>query len=291
MKHEHAVGLVLEGGAMRGIYTAGVLDAFLKNDIHFPYVVSVSAGTAMGASYVSRQFDRSRQVVRTFINDHRYMSFRNLIREGYLFSRKFAYDTIPNHLIPFDMKTFLESPTRFVTGTTDCVTGDPVYFDKDTQDFHAVIAASAGMPFMSRMIDYQGLKLLDGGISDSIPIRKAMADGYERNVLILTRPKGYLKTSVKGSGLIKFLYRKYPKLAEAMLNRACMYNETLTLIEKLEAQGKVFVIQPSEALPVSRLERCVPKLQQAYDIGFAQGEQATDALRKYVSVSCGTAPC
>ncbi len=284
----HHVGLVLEGGAMRGIYTAGVLDAFLKEDIHFPYVVGVSAGVAMGASYVSQQFGRSLAVVKTFINDPRYLSLRNLVREGYVFSRKFAYDEIPNRLIPFDMKTLREVPVRFVSGTTDCGTGKAVYYEKDTPDLHSVIAASAGMPFLSRMIEYDGRELLDGGISDSIPIRKAIADGFERNVIILTRPKGYLKSTTKGAGFIRFYYRKYPKLAEAMINRAQAYNETLSLIGTLAGEGKVFVVQPSQALPVSRLERSKDRLQRVYDIGFEQGCQSAEALRTFLSVSCKT---
>ncbi|HZG70764.1 MAG TPA: patatin family protein, partial [Chondromyces sp.] len=175
----NSTGLVLEGGGMRGLYTAGVLEYFLENDIEFPYVIGVSAGACMAASYLSKQLGRNAKVNIGYANDRKYLSFRNLIKNGELFGMDYLFNKIPNELVPFDYKAFEDNPSEFVIGTTDCKTGEPVYFSrKEYQaDVLTPIRASSSLPFMAPIVSFQGFDLLDGGLSDPVPLKKAEQDG------------------------------------------------------------------------------------------------------------------
>lgn len=272
-------GLILEGGGLRGIYTAGVLDCFLKNDLEFPYVIGVSAGACIGFSYVAKQFGRDRQIMTTYNNDPRYFSLRNLLREGNIFSRQFLYHEIHYNLAPFDAKTFDSSATKMYFVATDCRTGKAVYFEGHDPDRLITIAGSASLPFLSKMVKYKDQLLLDGGITDSIPIRKSLADGNNKNIVILTRPLGYRKKPTRAEGLIKFFYRKYPQLAAAIINRPKVYNETLEFIEKLERTGKVLVIRPSVNLKVNRIEKNKDRLNAQYKLGYADTEKLLPRIK------------
>ncbi len=276
---EKKTGLVLEGGAMRGIFTAGVLDFFMKRDLYFPYVIGVSAGALQACSYVSGQFGRSKEVTMKLIRDPRYISLRNLIREGGMFGLDFMFDEVTKKIIPFDFDTFLRSEQEFAVGVTDCETGRIRFFYKSQmgiEDFFTVCKASSSMPLVSKKVCFQGRCYLDGGISDSIPLGRAISDGYEKNVVVLTRNKGYRKKPSKGSMKIaRVEYRRYPHLLEAMENRHRLYNETLDRIEALEEEGKVFVIRPTLAVRVGRMERDKRKLFEFYKEGYR------DARRRY----------
>ena len=246
--------LILEGGGLRGIFSAGVLDYLLENNIHFPYVIGTSMGACNGASYVSKQYERSLRIPLNYLDDKRYLSMRNLIREGNLFGMGFIFNEVPYKLDPFDFDTFERSKQTFITVATSCETGEPTYFSKNDLDRMTVLKsleASTSLPFLSTMKDIDGKTYLDGGIADSIPIKKARQDGFNKQVIVLTRPLEYLKSTSKMTKvkvMAPIYYHKYPKLVNKIINRANGYNETLDQIEKLEKNGMVFVIRPQEPI-------------------------------------------
>lgn len=269
-------GLVLEGGGLRGQYTAGVLDAFLDAKLSFPYLVGVSAGSSIGCSFVSRQRGRNLEIIERFRNDPRYLSWRNFIRTGSLFGMDFIFDEIPHGLVPFDFATFERSQTRFVTVCTDCERGEAVYYGKEGDNL-TVLKASASMPYLSRPVNYDGRKLLDGAITDALPLRKAIVDGFALNVVVLTRPAGYRKTEERGPSPSLF-YGRWPLLVEALRTRVKRYNEQLEFVEAEEAAGRALVIRPSRDLGISRTEKDVAKLRSLYELGLSDGAAAAAKL-------------
>lgn len=276
-------GLVLEGGGMRGLYTAGVLEYFLEQDLYFPYNIGVSAGAAMAASYLSRQKGRNKKVNLGFIEDKRYISFSNYIKNREIFGMDFIFDEIPNRLVPFDMETFLNNPEEFIIVTTDCETGETVYYDKTNhgKDMVLLLRASSSLPFVAKSVEYQGRYLLDGGITDPIPIKKAVEDGYKKNVLIMTKPAGYFKK--KPSRLSRlFKYKEHPKINELLAVRYKRYNETLKYIEEQEKAGNLFVFRPSKTLPVGRMERKKERLEEMYKLGLKDAKDQFDKLKKFL---------
>jgi predicted patatin/cPLA2 family phospholipase len=280
-KLEHA--LILEGGGLRGNYTAGVLDAFLKKELEFPLVAGVSAGAGMGCSFVSKQKERNLYILKTFRKDPRYLSVRSFIKTGNYFGLDFIYNDLPNKYVPFDIETFLASPTRFVTVCTDCETGEAAYFEKGP-DILTMMKASSAMPFLSRMIEYQGRKFLDGGISDSIPLAKILSEGFSKNVVVLTHPEGYRrKKEIQPPA--RLIYRKYPRLIKALESFVTRYNQSLAFAEEEEAVGRALLIRPSVDLKVSRTEKDVGKLVRLYELGLKDGEAA--ALR-LLNLASGT---
>lgn len=272
------IGLVLEGGGMRGVYSGGVLDFFMEHDLYFPYVIGVSAGACHGSSYVARQIGRNKKVTIDYIDHPNYLSYRNLFREKSLFGMKLIFDELPNRLVPFDFDTFYASPQTFIVGTTDCMSGEPVYFSKDSADMLAVLRASSSLPFVSPVVTIDGRPLLDGGVSDPIPIRKAIADGNEKNVIILTRNREYRKEPFKLKWLAGKVYRKHPGLVDTLIRRHKVYNDTLAYIEELEQKGKAFVIRPSQPLVVDRIEKNKEKLSALYAQGYADAQRIADSL-------------
>lgn len=277
------IGLVLEGGGMRGLYTAGILDFFMEKELYFPYVVGVSAGACNAASYISRQKGRNKRINIDYISDSRYLSYRNLIKEKSLFGMNFLFDEIPNKLDPFDYNVFSNSTQKFIIGTTDCESGKPFYFDKDCEeDILKIIRASSSIPLLSPIVEIKGKKLLDGGVTDSIPIRKAQEDGMEKNIIILTRNKGYRKTPYRFKMFIKSKYRKYPNLIKAIFDRYTMYNDTLDYVEKLENEKKAFVFRASRPIDVDRLEKNKEKLQALYEMGYEDAKSNYDKMIKWI---------
>lgn len=281
------IGLVLEGGGMRGVYTAGVLDFFMEKDLYFPYVIGVSAGACNAASYISKQTGRSKKINIKYIKNPKYLSIRNLILEKSIFGIKFVYDELPNRLEPFDYKTFQDSQQKFVIGTTDCITGEAVYFEKNNcrENILQVIRASSSLPLLAPMVKIKDKVLLDGGLADSIPVKKAMEDGYLKNIIILTRNKEYRKEPTKLTGLIKFKYKKYPKLIDTIFNRYKVYNKTLDYIISLEEKEQVFVIRPSSDLKVDRLEKNPDKLAALYQLGYEDAKKNYNKIVDWIQKS------
>lgn len=277
------IGLVLEGGGMRGLYTAGILDYFMEKSLYFPYVIGVSMGACNASSYISRQIGRNKNVTINYIRDPRYLGFRNIFKCKSILGIDFIYDKIPKKLEPFDFDVFTNAKEKFVIVTTDCKTGKPVYFDKDTdKDILTIIKASSSLPFISPIVKYNDLCLLDGGISDSIPIKKSIQDGNGKNIVILTRPKEYRKKPFKHKRILRKFYGKYEGIIKAIENRHNMYNSTLDYIEKLEKENKIFVIRPSENLKVGRLEKNKDKLEKIYTMGYADCKRYYDSIAKWI---------
>jgi predicted patatin/cPLA2 family phospholipase len=265
-------GLILEGGGLRGNYTAGVLDAFLDRGIQFAYVIGVSAGAGMGASFVSAQRGRNLEILKKYRKDKRYLSFSSFIRTGNYFGLDFIFHEIPEKLIPFDFDAFNRYPGRFVAVCTDCETGQAAYFEK-TREFMTALKASSALPYVSRMVDYQGKKYLDGAITDAIPLKKTIAEGYPENVVVLTRPAGFHRKEEAHPPASMF-YHKYPCLIAALKNRISEYNRSLQFVEAEAAAGRILVIQPSQDLKITRTEKSVKKLIAFYELGLQDGIEA-----------------
>lgn len=280
------IGLVLEGGGMRGLYTCGVLEFFMEENLYFNYIIGVSAGACNAVSYISRQKGRNKKVNIDFSNNWRYMSFRNFLKEKSFIGMNYIFDEIPNKHVKFDFQAFSKASCKFLVGVTDCRTGTPLYFNKeDISDGFYALRASSSLPVISPMVNFKGYELLDGGITDSIPIVKSINDGNDKNIIILTRNKGYRKTPMKFGNLIKMKYKKYPLLVKALMNRYKKYNETLDYIEQLENQGKAIVIRHSGELKVGRLERNSQKLLELYESGYEDAKNSYEEIIKFIQKS------
>ena len=279
-------GLVLEGGGLRGIFTAGVLDFFIQQGVHFPYHIGVSAGAVMASSYISRQFGRNRKTTINYINNPKYLSLRNYLREGSLFGMDFLFNQLPNKLEPFDYDTFFRDPAIFKIGATDCVTGNTTFFEKNGCSKQALmkrLIASSSIPFFSPQVEIEGSLFLDGGISDPIPIEQSLKDGNAKNVIILTRNLAYQKSPFKPQFLAKLKYGKYPRLVDSLLQRHHKYNGTLQKIATLEKNHQVFVIRPQQNLKVGRLEKNTSKLLALYHEGMNTASQRFNELKEWSS--------
>ncbi|MCL2521697.1 MAG: patatin family protein [Erysipelotrichales bacterium] len=276
--------LILEGGGTRGFYSSGVLDAFMEEGIMFPYIIGVSAGTANALSYVSGQKGRNRTIVEHYVGNHRYVSKRNLIKHRSLFGYDFIFKTVPKKHLFWDQEVFEETDIKLLTGAINCQTGSTVWFEKDElgDNFQAT-RASCSVPIVARIVEYNGLKLLDGGISDPIPIEKSIADGNTFHVIVLTQNQGYIKTAFKQKRLIKLMYRKYPALVEAIIKRHDIYNRQLALCENLERENKALIIRPLKPLSVDRTTRNIDKLLELYDEGQVEGAVAIKKLMEYLN--------
>ncbi|OIK09579.1 patatin family protein [Bacillus sp. MUM 116] len=278
------VGLVLEGGGMRGVYTAGVLENFLENQLFFPYVIGVSAGACNAASYLSEQKGRNKTVTIQYASDPRYISWRNYFKNRQFFGMDFIFDEIPNQHIPYHYDVFYNSPSEFVVGTTDCLTGEAVYFKKKDygKELLTVLRASSSLPFIAPEITYQNKILLDGGISDPIPIKKAQADGFKKNIVILTRNIEYRKKASKFHFLVDRKYPDYKGLQKALRNRFQIYNDTLAYLEREENNGNVFIIRPLKPLQVGRMERNPVRLEELYNQGYEDAKALRGKIVEYV---------
>lgn len=277
-------GLILEGGAMRGLFTAGVTDVMLENGIEFDGLVGVSAGACFGCNYKSRQPGRTLRYNLKYCRDPRYCSFRSLIRTGDLYGADFCYLEIPKRLDPFDYEAFRLNPMEFHVVCTDVETGEPVYRKLEHADREEMlwIRASASMPLVSRIVEVDGYRMLDGGVSDSVPLKYFEGLGYDRNVVILTQPEGYVKQPNKLIPLMRRSLRRYPRIVEAMARRHKVYNENLAYIRRREEQGTVLVIRPEAKLEVGHVEHDPAKLQAVYDLGRAAGQKSLSSLRDFL---------
>ena len=274
MQIDRKTGLVLEGGGMRGVFTSGVLDAFMKHNLTFPYVVAVSAGACNGMSYVSHQPRRARISNIDYLERYKYIGIRHLVTQGCIFDRDLLYDKFPNQYLPFDFDTFFNSEMEFEMVTTNCRTGLPMYLSErhDRQRALDIVRASSSLPYVSKIVEVDGEPMLDGGIVDSIPVERAIAKGFPRNVLVLTRNKGYRSTG-RDHKTPRFVYRNYPRLRVALSHRIEAYNAQLDMIDRMEAEGRVLCIRPERPMEVGRIEKDTAKLERLYEEGFMLGER------------------
>ena len=276
-------GLVVEGGGMRGVYTAGVLDYFMEKNLYFDDCYGVSAGACHISSYVSKQIGRSMKVTLDYINDKRYCSVNSLIKTGDMFGVEMLYDLIPNKLELYDYDTFNKFKGNFYSVVTNCKTGKAEYIKiKDMKKDIIAVRASSSLPLLSRIVEINGKEYLDGGITDSIPIKKSIKDGHKKNVVILTRDKTYRKSKPKFLSFFKLKYKKYPNLVKAIENRYKMYNETLDFIEEEKAKNKVFIIQPKLPVKISRIEKDKDKLKALYNQGYEDAKEIYEDLMKFL---------
>ena len=277
-------GLVLEGGAMRGLFTAGVLDVLMENNISFDGAAGVSAGVAFGCNYKSNQHGRAIRYNTRFCNDKRYCSIQSLVKTGDMFGADFCYRRIPLELDAIDIEAYNSSEMEFFAVCTDVTTGKPVYYSCDRIDGNTLewIRASASLPLVSRIVEIDGMKLMDGGISDSIPLKFMEERGYEKNIAVLTQPRNYRKQPSKLIGAVRIKMRKYPELVRAMENRHKMYNNQLKYIKSAEGRGRVFVIAPPEKLPIGHIEHNPDKMREVYRIGRKTANQNLDRIIEFM---------
>jgi len=278
-------GLVLEGGALRGMFSCGVLDFFLEQGISFDGMIGVSAGAVFGCNFKSRQIGRAIRYNKRLCRDIRYGTFWSWLRTGDFFDADFCYREIPDELDPFDRKAFAENPMAFYLVCTDVISGKAVYRRCDagsSEDFQWM-RASGSMPFFSRPVTIGGARYLDGAVTDSIPLRFFEENGYEKIVVILTQPAGFRKKAPAPERVLKLLLHRYPALAEALAHRHEIYNAQLQYVEEQAKAGRILLIRPEAPLPIHRLCREPDLLQQTYDLGRVQAEKHGSAIRNFLS--------
>lgn len=279
-------GLILEGGAMRGLFTAGVMDVLMENGVEFDGIIGVSAGAAFGCNYKSGQIGRALRYNIKYCRDKRYCGINSLLKSGNIYNTGFCYGEVPLSLDKFDFDAYLKNPAEFYVVCTDVESGRSVYHKYTGAEDSGFdwIRASASMPLVSQIVNIDGKKLLDGGISDSIPVKYFESIGYNKNVAVLTQTKEYRKGKNRMMPLIRRRYKMYPKLIEVAENRFLMYNEQKEYVSKREAEGELFVIRPDEPIPVGRVEKNPKKLKLAYDIGRSTANKKLDGLIAYLGM-------
>lgn len=279
------VGLLLEGGAMRGLYTVGALDVLMKNNINFDGIVGVSAGALFGINYKSKQPGRALRYNLKYAKEKNYMGWYSFLKTGDIMNKEFCFNKLVNELDPIDYDTFKKSTEEFWAVVTNIETGKPEYIKVDDlkkNEQIEALRASGSMPFVSNPVEIDGKKYLDGGIADSIPIDKIMDMGFDKVVVILTRTMGYRKE--KGNQLLaKLKYRKYPNFIKTIENRYLMYNEELDKIESLENDNKIFVIRPSRKVNIKRIEKDNSRIQEMYDLGYEDMSEKLNELNRYLN--------
>ena len=280
-------GLVLEGGAMRGLFTCGIIDVMMEAGIEPNGLIGVSAGAAFGCNYKSRQPGRAIRYNKRFAKDKRYCSWQSWLKTGNLYNAEFGYHIIPTQYDIYDDQAFDENPMAFYAVCTNVETGGPVYkrLEKATPLTYDWIRASASMPFVSKVVELEGLKVLDGGVADSIPLAYFESIGYERNVVILTQPDGYVKEHNPLMPLMRVALRKYPRMIEAMDKRHLMYNEELAYLEEQERRGNILLIYPQDTLPIGRTEQDEQKMRRIYAMGREKAEEMLSEIRAFVEAS------
>lgn len=278
-------GLVLEGGAMRGLFSAGVIDVLMEHGINFDGIVGVSAGAAFGCNMKSRQAGRAIRYNTKFANDWRYCSLRSLLTTGDIFGGEFCYHYLPKHLDIFDNEAFNNNPQEFFAVCTDVETGEPIYkrLMKADDECYEWIRASASMPLASKIVNINGRKVLDGGISDSIPLKFMQQQGYEKNIVVTTQPAGYVKEKNSFLPLMRLQLRRYPRFLDAVANRHEMYNAQLEYVAEQERQGKTLVLRPESALTIGHITHDADKMWETYNIGRALAEKRLEEIKEYVA--------
>lgn len=282
-------GLIMEGGAMRGLFTAGIIDVLMENKVKFDGAIGVSAGAAFGCNYKSGQIGRVIRYNTKFIRDKRYCGLRVLLKTGNIYSTEFCYGEVPLKYDIFDFDAFEKNPMEFYVVCTDVETGKAVYhkfMGREDNGFDW-IRASASMPIVSQIVKIGNKKLLDGGISDSIPVRYFEKIGYDRNIVILTRPKGYVKKKNKMLPLIRRMYKNYPEFIKTAENRHNEYNGAIEYINEREKSGELFVIQPQKPIPVGRVEKNPEKLRKAYEMGRQTATENLSAIINFLEKNNG----
>ena len=279
------VGLILEGGAMRGLYTAGVLDVFLENeDIKIDTIIGVSAGALFGVNYKSRQKGRTLRYNLKYANDERYMGFKSLVKTGDIVNKEFCYDELPNKLDIFDNETYKKSPEEFYAVVTNLDTGKPEYIKiEDAQKDIEYLRASGSMPYVSKIVQIDGKKYLDGGTSDSIPVDEMMKMGVDKVIVVLTRPIEYRKKK-SSKKISKWYYKRYPNYIDTLNNRYKMYNSEVEKVISLGKDKKIFVIRPSRLVDIKRIERDTLKLKEMYDLGVEDAKNSLKDLKNYLEI-------
>lgn len=279
------IGLVLEGGALRGLFTAGVLDVMMDNGVKIDGIIGTSAGALFGVNYFSKQRGRVIRYNKRFCNDKRNISIKSYITTGNIVNKDFAFYKVPYELDIFDDEEYRKNNTGFLATVTNVETGKAEYLDVNSvfNDME-VLRASSAIPLLSNLVKIDGKKYLDGGIGDSVPVEKMLELGYDKVIVILTQPIGYIKEALgnKKEKIVKLKYKKYPKFVQAMLDRHLRYNLCLESIDRLEKENKIFVIRPKEKLNISVMERDENKLQNIYDLGINEANEKIDSLKEYI---------
>ena len=280
-----STGIVMEGGAMRGMFTAGVLDVMMENGITFDGAVGVSAGAIFGCNLKSKQIGRAIRYNKRFAKEWRYCSVASLILTGDMFGAEFCYEKVPFHYDPFDLETYRANPMPLYAVMTDVDTGKAVY--KELKEGSGIdmlyFRASASMPIASRPVEILGHRYLDGGMADSIPLRFMQKKGFEKNVVVLTQPPGYRKEPARDMRVIGFFLRKYPEMVRAMARRHIMYNKELDYVKRCALDGNVLVIQPADHLHINHTEHDPEELQRVYDIGRRTMEAQLQEVKDFLS--------
>lgn len=277
-------GIVFEGGAYRTLFSCGVMDAFIEKDIYPDYVIGTSAGAAYSTSYLSKQKGRMLDVILKYGHDKRYFGINNMVdaKNRCIYNLKFSYETIPNELIPFDYDAFKAWGGEFYAVCTNVETGQAEYFPYTGDDrTNTVLKATCALPMLFPYIYIDGVPYLDGGLSDSIPFEKALADGCDRLVVVLTREQGYKKTTSSSAKIMARAYVKYPELSKDLLKRAGRYNRCIRRLEKMEKEGKLIVIRPTSTKGFSRLEHDQQKILNLYADGYNKGLEISDKVKDY----------
>ena len=276
-------GLVLEGGAMRGLFTAGIIDVMMEAKVEPDGLIGVSAGAAFGCNYKSRQPGRAIRYNKRFARDKRYCSWQSWLKSGDLYNAEFGYRIIPTQYDVFDDKAFEENPMEFYCVCTDVETGKPVYkkLDKGGQLTYDWIRASASMPLASKVVEIEGMKVLDGGVADSIPLEYFENIGYEKNLVILTQPDGYIKEHNKLMPFMRVALRKYPNMIEVLDKRHIMYNQQLVYVYQAESTGRALVIRPDAPLPIGHISHNPDEMQRIYDIGRQTGMKYIERIKAF----------
>ena len=273
------MGLVLEGGGMRGVFTCGVLDFMMDNDIEFPYAVGVSAGACNGLSFMSHQRGRAKYSNIDMLEKYNYISIKHLFHQRSILDQTLLYELFPEEILPYDYDAYMKNPNRFEMVTTNCVTGRACYLEEknDKERLLRIAKASSSLPYVCPIVHVDGKPMLDGGIIDSIPVLRAIEQGYDKNVVVLTRNRGYRK-SEKDIKVPHFIYTRYPRLRVLLSNRCRVYNEQLEMIERMEDEGKIIAIRPGKKVVVNRIEKDIKKLTELYDEGYACAEKVLSPL-------------
>jgi len=276
---EANTGLVLEGGGMRGVFTSGVLDALMKHDCYFNYVIAVSAGACNGLSYISRQPRRARYSNIDMLRKYGYISFKKWLVDGTIFDPDILYERFQNEIVPFDYQTYETNHATFEMVTTNCLTGRAEYLCEhhDHRRLVDIVKASSSLPYAAQITKVDGVPMLDGGIVDSIPVSRALDTGHLLNVVVMTRNRGF-RSKESDFKVPRFLYSDYPRLRVALSRRVKLYNEQLDMVERMEDWGEIIVIRPQKPMEVDRMCRDVEKLENLYEEGFHEGERF---CRKY----------
>lgn len=274
MEIERRIGLVLEGGGMRGVFTCGVLDCFLDKKISFPYIVGVSAGACNGLSYMSRQRGRAKYSNIDLLEKYKYIGIKYLWTQRSILNRNLLYKEFPERIIPYDFDTYKANPAIFEMVTTNCYTGKPCYLtEKESWDRLINIAkASSSLPYLCPIVFVDHIPMLDGGIVDSIPLARAMQMGYHKNIVVLTRSKGYRK-AMRDIKIPHFIYKRFPRLRVVLSRRCELYNGQLDFVEKMEEEGHILVIRPEKPVEVDRMEKNTSKLMMLYEEGYTCAER------------------